>query len=210
MNKLDLSLYLVADLRPDTMRNEWLQQVIAAVAGGVTVVQLRAKDVSGRFFYETALALRQRLDFLSVPLIINDRLDIAMAIDAAGLHVGQDDLPPQVVRHLWGEQKLVGVSAHSVAEAQTAVAAGADYLGAGAMFATTTKTDTTCLTLHELTAMTAAVSVPIVAIGGIKADNTALVMTSGCAGVAVSSAIMAAEDAKQAATAIKQQFAAGK
>lgn len=210
MNKLDLSLYLVADLRPDTMRNEWLQQVIAAVAGGVTVVQLRAKDVSGRFFYETALALRQRLDFLSVPLIINDRLDIAMAIDAAGLHVGQDDLPPQVVRHLWGEQKLVGVSAHSVAEAQTAVAAGADYLGAGAMFATTTKTDTTCLALHELTAMTAAVSVPIVAIGGIKADNTALVMTSGCAGVAVSSAIMAAEDAKQAATAIKQQFAAGK
>ena len=210
MNKLDLSLYLVADLRPDTMRNEWLQQVIAAVAGGVTVVQLRAKDVSGRFFYETALALRQRLDFLSVPLIINDRLDIAMAIDAAGLHVGQDDLPPQVVRHLWGEQKLVGVSAHSVAEAETAVAAGADYLGAGAMFATTTKTDTTCLALHELTAMTAAVSVPIVAIGGIKADNTALVMTSGCAGVAVSSAIMAAEDAKQAATAIKQQFAAGK
>ena len=210
MNKLDLSLYLVADLRPDTMRNEWLQQVIAAVAGGVTVVQLRAKDVSGRVFYETALALRQRLDFLSVPLIINDRLDIAMAIDAAGLHVGQDDLPPQVVRHLWGEQKLVGVSAHSVAEAQTAVAAGADYLGAGAMFATTTKTDTTCLALHELTAMTAAVSVPIVAIGGIKADNTALVMTSGCAGVAVSSAIMAAEDAKQAATAIKQQFAAGK
>ena len=210
MNKLDLSLYLVADLRPDTMRNEWLQQVIAAVAGGVTVVQLRAKDVSGRVFYETALALRQRLDFLSVPLLINDRLDIAMAIDAAGLHVGQDDLPPQVVRHLWGEQKLVGVSAHSVAEAQTAVAAGADYLGAGAMFATTTKTDTTCLALHELTAMTAAVSVPIVAIGGIKADNTALVMTSGCAGVAVSSAIMAAEDAKQAATAIKQQFAAGK
>ena len=210
MNKLDLSLYLVADLRPDTMRNEWLQQVVAAVTGGVTVVQLRAKDVSGRAFYETALALRQRLDFLSVPLIINDRLDIAMAIDAAGLHVGQDDLPPQVVRHLWGEQKLVGVSAHSVAEAQTAVAAGADYLGAGAMFATTTKTDTTCLTLHELTAMTAAVSVPIVAIGGIKADNTALVMTSGCAGVAVSSAIMAAEDAKQAATAIKQQFAAGK
>ena len=111
---------------------------------------------------------------------------------------------------MWGEQKLVGVSAHSVAEAQTAVAAGADYLGAGAMFATTTKTDTTCLALHELTAMTAAVSVPIVAIGGIKADNTALVMTSGCAGVAVSSAIMAAEDAKQAATAIKQQFAAGK
>ena len=210
MNKLDLSLYLVADLRPDTTRNEWLQQVVAAVTGGVTVVQLRAKDVSGRFFYETALALRQRLDFLSVPLIINDRLDIAMAIDAAGLHVGQDDLPPQVVRHLWGEQKLVGVSAHSVAEAQTAVAAGADYLGAGAMFATTTKTDTTCLALHELTAMTAAVSVPIVAIGGIKADNTALVMTSGCAGVAVSSAIMAAEDAKQAATAIKQQFAAGK
>lgn len=210
MKKLDLGLYLVADLRPDTERNEWLQQVIAAVAGGVTVVQLRAKDVSGRTFYETALALRQRLDFLSVPLIINDRLDIAMAIDAAGLHVGQDDLPPQVVRRLWGDQKVVGVSTHSVAEAQAAAAAGANYLGAGAMFATATKTDTTCLALHDLTAMTA-VPVPIVAIGGIKAENTALVMTSGCAGVAVSSAIMAAEDAKQAAMAIKQQIiAAGK
>ena len=210
MKKMDLGLYLVADLQPGTKRDAWLQQVIAAVAGGVTVVQLRAKDVSGRVFYDTALALRQRLDFLSVPLIINDRLDIAMAVDAAGLHVGQDDLPPQVVRRLWGEQKIVGVSTHSVEEAKAAVKAGADYLGAGAMFATATKNDTTCLALCDLTAMAASVPVPIVAIGGIKADNTALVMTSGCAGVAVSSAIMNAEDAKQAAWAIKQRVTAGK
>ena len=210
MKKMDLGLYLVADLQPETKRDEWLQQVIAAVAGGVTVVQLRAKDVSGRVFYDTALALRQRLDFLSVPLIINDRLDSAMAVEAAGLHVGQDDLPPQVVRRLWGEQKIVGVSTHSVEEAKAAVKAGADYLGAGAMFATATKNDTTCLALCDLTAMAASVPVPIVAIGGIKADNTALVMTSGCAGVAVSSAIMNAEDAKQAALAIKQRVTAGK
>ncbi len=206
MGKLDLRLYLVADMQADHSHDALFHQVIAAVVGGVTVVQLRAKNLSGRPFYELALALKQRLDVLSVPLIINDRLDIAMAVDAAGVHVGQDDLPVPVIRRLWAPDKIVGVSTHSVAEAKTAVAQQADYLGAGAMFATSTKDNTTALALRDLTAIVAAAPIPVVAIGGINADNAAVVMTSGCAGVAVSSAVMGADDARAAALAIKRSL----
>ena len=203
MGKLDLRLYLVADVQPGQAPDVLFHEVIAAVVGGVSVVQLRAKNLSGRPFYELALALKQRLEILAVPLIINDRLDVAMAIDAAGVHVGQDDLPAAVVRRLWGADKLVGVSTHSVAEAIAAEAQGADYLGAGAMFATSTKDNATALPLRDLTAIVAAVPVPVVAIGGINASNAGVVMTSGCAGVAVSSAVMGAPDAKAAAQAIR-------
>ena len=203
MGKLDLRLYLVADLQTEQVPDAWFQQIVSAVFGGVTVVQLRAKKMTGRPFYEVALALKQRLDVLSIPLIINDRLDIAMAVDAAGVHVGQDDLPVSVVRRLWGPDKVVGVSTHSVAEAKAAYGAEADYLGAGAMFSTNTKAVTTTLALRDLTAIAASVPIPVVAIGGITAATAGIVMTSGCAGLAISSAIMGAEDANTAARAIR-------
>ena len=198
----DLSLYLVTDR--GMMSTLTLEQAVEqAVEGGVTLVQLREKDASSLDFYRTALGVKRLTDAKGIPLIINDRVDIALAVDAAGVHVGQEDLPAKTVRAILGEEKLLGVSVSTVEEALQAERDGADYLGVGAMFATGTKTDAQLVSMEELRKIHSAVSLPIVVIGGINTETIPLFRGSGIDGVAVVSAIIAAEDIAAAARNLK-------
>lgn len=198
----DLSLYLVTDR--GLMSTPTLEQAVEqAVEGGVTLVQLREKDASSLDFYRTALGVKQLTDAKRIPLIINDRVDIALAVDAAGVHVGQEDLPAKTVRAIFGEEKLLGVSVSTVEEALQAERDGADYLGVGAMFATGTKTDAQLVSMEELRKIRSAVSLPIVVIGGINAETIPLFRGSDIDGVAVVSAIIAAEGIAAAAHNLK-------
>lgn len=195
------ALYLVTDseLCP---RENLLAQVEGALKGGVTMVQLREKDLGSLAFYQTAVKMKALTDRYHVPLIINDRLDIALAVDAAGVHVGQSDLPASVVRRLMGPEKLVGVSASTVAEAVIAYNDGADYLGVGAVFPTSTKKDAVNIkdSIAMLTAIHAAVPIPMVGIGGIHEKNIDRLYGTDIDGVAVVSALMCAKDPEAAAT----------
>ena len=165
-----------------------------ALAAGVTLVQYRAKAADGGVLYAEACRLKELCDKYSVPLIINDRLDIALAVGAAGVHLGQDDLPCAVARRLVGEDFIIGVSAHNPAEAVQAVSEGADYLGCGAVFGTATKHDVAKLGLENLRSIRKAVTVPMVGIGGITADNYAEVLATGADGAAIVSGILAQDD----------------
>ncbi len=198
----DYSLYLVTDDALAGGRSiEWI--VAEAVAGGVTCVQLREKHAESRAYYERARALRERLRPLGIPLIINDRLDIALAAGADGVHLGQGDLPCVEARHIAGPNFLIGISVSTTAEAQAAARDGADYLGISPIFDTPTKTDTPPATgIDGLRAIRAAVSLPLVAIGGIKAETAAAVVRAGADGIAVVSAIMAVADPRAAARAL--------
>lgn len=205
LKPLDLSLYLVTDRQ--LMSTPTLEEAVeAAIRGGVTVVQLREKDCTSREFYETACKIKAITDDADVPLIINDRLDIALAVDAAGVHVGQKDLPAAVARRILGPDKIIGVSAATVPEAIQAAADGADYLGVGAMFPTGTKTNTRPVTVERLKEIRAAVNIPMVAIGGINHSNAATLRGTGIDGLAVVSAILAQPDIEKAARELKQIF----
>lgn len=192
--KPDYSLYLVTDELLAGSRGVEAA-VHAAVAGGVTVVQLREKQTTGRAFLERACALGEWLRGRGVTFIVNDRIDIALACGADGVHVGQEDLPCRVARRLMGPDRIVGVSVSTVAEALQAEADGADYLGVSPVFSTLTKTDTPEPTgLAGLTAIRAAVRLPLVAIGGIHVGNARQVLAAGADGIAVVSAILTAPD----------------
>lgn len=169
-------------------------------------MQLREKDISSRAFYDTALAVHKVTKQYEVPLIINDRLDIALAIDAEGVHIGQEDLPARDVRRILGPDKILGVSASRLPEALAAFEDGADYLGVGAMYATSTK-DTTGLTgMDELRRIREAVGIPIVVIGGINLQTIPSFRGSGIDGIAVVSALVAQEDIVKAAQELKALF----
>ena len=195
---VDCSLYFC------TADDTSINCVAEAIRGGVTVIQLRAKNLSGRDFFRRAVELREVTRRLSVPLIINDRADIALAVDADGVHVGQKDLPCREVRRLMGEGKIIGVSAATVDEALEAQADGANYIGAGAVFTTSTKQNTRALSLDVLKRIVQAVEIPVVAIGGIKQDNAAQLIDTGISGIAVVSAIASAADPCRAAAELKQ------
>jgi thiamine-phosphate pyrophosphorylase len=196
---IDYSLYLVTD-RGLSRGRSTLEIVEAAVCGGVTCVQLREKTCSTRTFIEEALAIRHRLKQLAVSLIINDRLDVAQAVGADGVHLGQTDMPLDTARRIVGESMLIGISAESLEDAVAAEKDGADYLGVSPIYATPTKTDTAPpLGLEGLQAIRQAVAIPLVAIGGLNRDNSGAVIRSGADGVAVVSAIVAADDPEQAA-----------
>lgn len=190
--KIDYSIYLVTD---ETCLKglSLLDAVEQALRGGVTVVQYRAKDTDGGKMYREALELKQLCDSYKVPLIINDRLDIAMAIGAAGVHVGQSDFPCAEARRLLGENFVIGVSAHNPEEALQAVADGADYLGCGAVFGSATKHNVGTLGLENLKAIRQVVKLPMVGIGGVTSDNYHLVLETGANGAAIVSGILAAE-----------------
>jgi len=192
------SLYLVTDsgLLGDKDLAKTVEQ---AIQGGVTVVQVREKNLSSLEFYQVALAIKGVTEKYGVPLIVNDRADIALAVDAAGLHIGQEDLPVVVARKLLGPNKIIGVSAATLEEALLAQDQGADYLGIGAVFPTNTKDDADSVSLADLAAIKNKVKIPIVAIGGIHGNNIQAVMNTGVDGVAVVSAIIAAADPKAAA-----------
>jgi len=194
-----LSLYLCTD-RALALGRPLLETVEAAIDGGVTMVQLREKDITSREFYELACALRELTKRRKIPFVINDRLDIALAAGADGLHIGQSDLPLEAVRGIAGERLFVGVSAGNMEEALRAEKEGADYLGVGAVFPTGSKADAgDAIGTDELRAICAAVRIPVVGIGGIAPDNAAQVLQSGAAGIAVISAILSRPDIKAAA-----------
>ncbi|YCA44964.1 thiamine phosphate synthase [Bacillus sp. JZ8] len=203
-NNLSYKMYLVTDLFEGT-EEELLAKVEKALEGGVTLVQLREKEADGKEFYERALRLKKLLDRFHVPLIINDRVDIALAVGAFGVHVGQDDLPLKVVRSLVGDM-VVGVSVRTVQEAKKAVEDGADYIGVGAVFPTSTKLDAKGITKEELTEITGSVRIPAVAIGGITAGNIEKLNGTGIRGAAVVSAILKSQDPKKAAEELNEKL----
>jgi len=206
MNKpnIDYSLYLVTD-RGLARGRSTLEVVKAAVSGGVTCIQLREKDCSTREFIEQALAMKSFLEARNIPLIINDRLDVALAVAADGVHLGQNDMPLEMARKIAGRSMLIGISAESVQDAIAAENGGADYLGVSPIFATPTKTDTAPpLGLDGLQEIRKHVKIPLVGIGGLNKSNAAEAIRSGADGVAVVSAIVAANDPAAAATTLKQ------
>ena len=190
---IDYSIYLVTD-EACLHGRPLLECVEEALAAGVTLVQYRAKAADGGVLYAEACKLKELCDKYNVPLIINDRLDIALAVGAAGVHLGQDDLPCAVARRLLGEDFIIGVSAHNPAEAVQAVSEGAEYLGCGAVFGTATKHDVAKLGLENLRAIRKSVAVPMVGNGGITADNYAEVLATGADGAAIVSGILAQDD----------------
>lgn len=194
MQRVDLSVYVVTD-RVAGRGRAHEEMTAAAVAGGATIVQLREKTLTTRQFVETAERAREIARQAGVPLIINDRVDVALAVDADGVHVGPDDLPVALARRLLGPHKIVGASAGTVEEAAAAEGDGADYLGVGSVFATPLKADAgQPIGIAGLREIARVVHVPVVGIGGIDPENASEVITAGAAGVAVISAAVGAED----------------
>lgn len=197
----DYSIYLVTD--DGCLQGRALIDCVReALEGGVTLVQYRAKTASSAEMYDEALQLKALCDSFNVPLIINDRLDIAMAVGAAGVHLGQDDLPCAAARRILGEDYLIGVSAHNPAEARAALLCGADYLGCGAVFGTATKADVKKLGTEGLTAICREKGLPVVGIGGVTADNYREVRAAGADGAAIVSGILAQPDIRATVRAI--------
>lgn len=204
-SNIDYTLYLCTDR--DLMSTKTVEESVElAIKGGCTLVQLREKDCSSKEFYELAVRIKKITDHYDIPLIINDRVDIAMAVDAAGVHIGQSDIPASIVRNILGKDKIIGVSAAKLDEALKAVIDGADYLGVGAMFATNTKTDARPVSMEELKEIRRAVSVPIVVIGGINQDTLSQFKGFGIDGLAVVSAIISKQDIEAAARDMYQAF----
>lgn len=174
------------------------QQVEQAIKGGATLIQLREKELSYTAFLEQAIQLKKVTDKYHIPLIINDNVDVAKAVNAEGVHVGQKDMETGVVRQKLGENKIIGVSVQTVEQALLAQKQGADYLGVGAVFSTSTKLDASEVSFETLQKICDAVSIPVVAIGGINAQNIMQLKNSGINGVAVVSAIFAQKDIIQA------------
>lgn len=205
----DYSIYLVTD--DGCLQGRALIDCVReALEGGVTLVQYRAKTASSAEMYNEALQLKALCDSFNVPLIINDRLDIAMAVGAAGVHLGQDDLPCAAARRILGEDYLIGVSAHNPAEAKSALQSSADYLGCGAVFGTATKADVKKLGTDGLAAICKAKGLPVVGIGGVTADNYREVRAAGADGAAIVSGILAQPDIRATVKAIarvSQEFA---
>ena len=205
----DYSIYLVTD--DGCLQGRALIDCVReALEGGVTLVQYRAKTASSAEMYAEALQLKALCDSFKVPLIITDRLDIAMAVGAAGVHLGQDDLPCAAARKILGEDYLIGVSAHNPAEAKTALQSGADYLGCGAVFGTATKADVKKLGTEGLTAICREKGLPVVGIGGVTADNYREVRAAGADGAAIVSGILAQPDIRttvEAIAKVSQEFA---
>ena len=206
MKKLDktLALYLVT-ARYDWKEEDFLNKVKEACRSGVTLVQLREKECSTREYYELAHKVKTITDTYQIPLIIDDRVDICLAVDASGAHIGADELPVEVVRKLIGKDKILGVTAKTVERALEAEQNGADYLGVGAIYPTTTKVITQPTSIETLNAIATIVSIPIVAIGGIKEDNMEPLEGTGIAGVAIVSEIMKAKDIKQKCHCLREK-----
>lgn len=194
MQNIDLSLYLVTDR--SMVKNSTLPALVHHAAdNGVTAVQLREKDITTRQFIRLALELKKILDPVQIPLIINDRVDVALAVDASGVHLGQNDMPVSIARNLLGDDKIIGLSVESQQDVENADALDADYLGVSPVFSTPTKTDTiTEWGLEGLQTVANMTDYPLVAIGGIHLNNVKEVLQSGADGIAVVSEICAADN----------------
>lgn len=202
-SRIDYALYVITDSRLARGRSH-LDVIRAALQGGSTIVQYREKNATTRTMIEEGLPLLDLCHAHRVPLIVNDRIDVALAIGADGVHVGDDDMPVALARKLMGTTKIVGASADSLDKAHSAIAAGADYVGVGAVFATGSKADAGApIGLEGLSRVAAASRVPVVGIGGIGAQNAASVIHAGAAGIAVISAVVHAEDVEKAARELR-------
>ena len=199
---INYSIYLVTD-HNCLQGRDFLGCIEKALRGGVTLVQLREKNVDGGIFLQRALVVKASCDKYNVPLLINDRIDIALACQAAGVHLGQDDIPPSVARAILGPDAIIGVSAHSCEEAIAAEKEGADYLGVGAVFPTNSKDDASEVGLNMLKEIQQISKLPIVGIGGINAQNYEQVRAAGAQGAAIISGILAAENIEDEVRKIK-------
>ena len=195
MNRATLRLYLVTNRYQDSLEN-FLEKVETACRSGVTIVQLREKNLTTNQYYQLAKKVKEITDAYQVPLIIDDRLDICLAVDAAGLHIGDDELPVSVARQVLGPEKILGVTAKTVKRALEAEEGGADYLGTGAIFPTTTKENAPITLISTLKTICQRVAIPVVAIGGLTSENIDQLIGTGIAGVAVVRDLMQAEDIK--------------
>ena len=204
MKNLDLSLYLVTDKSDDV--EKFLKTIEEAIEGGVSVVQIREKTADTLDFYNLALKVKEITEKHDVPLIINDRVDVALAVDAEGVHVGQSDMPCDVTRALVGPDKIVGVSAATIEEARKAESDGADYIGTGAVFPTATKDDAPKITKKDLKEIVESISIPVVAIGGITLSNAHELTDTGIAGLSVVSVIMSSENPKKSSEELLKIF----
>ena len=204
MTNLDLSLYLVTDKSDDV--EKFLKTIEEGIKGGVTVVQIREKTADTLDFYNLALKVKEITTKYNVPLIINDRVDVALAIDADGVHVGQSDMPCEVTRKLVGPDKIVGVSAATIEEAKKAQEDSADYIGTGAVFPTQTKDDAPKITKKDLKEIVDSIDIPVVAIGGINLSNAYELNDTGIAGLSVVSAIMSSENPKKSSEKLLNIF----
>lgn len=193
MNREALRLYLVTNRYQDSLEN-FLEKVETACRSGVTIIQLREKNLTTNQYYQLAKQVKEITDAYQVPLIIDDRLDICLAVDAAGLHIGDDELPVSVARKVLGPEKILGVTAKTVKRALEAETSGADYLGTGAIFPTTTKENAPITLISTLKTICQTVAIPVVAIGGLTSENIDQLVDTGIAGVAVVRDLMQAED----------------
>ena len=193
MNRKVLRLYLVTNRYQDSLES-FLEKVETACRSGVTIIQLREKNLTTNQYYQLAKQVKEITDAYQVPLIIDDRLDICLAVDAAGLHIGDDELPVSVARQVLGPEKILGVTAKTVKRALEAETSGADYLGTGAIFPTTTKENAPITLISTLKTICQMVAIPVVAIGGLTSENIDQLAATGIAGVAVVRDLMQAED----------------
>lgn len=193
MNREALRLYLVTNRYQDSLEN-FLEKIEKACRSGVTIVQLREKNLTTNQYYQLAKQVKEITDAYQVPLIIDDRLDVCLAVDAAGLHIGDDELPVSVARQVLGSEKILGVTAKTVKRALEAEEGGADYLGTGAIFPTTTKENAPITLISTLKTICQRVAIPVVAIGGLTSENIDQLIGTGIAGVAVVRDLMQAED----------------
>ena len=193
MNREALRLYLVTNRYQDSLES-FLEKVETACRSGVTIIQLREKNLTTNQYYQLAKQVKEITDAYQVPLIIDDRLDVCLAVDAAGLHIGDDELPVSVARQVLGPEKILGVTAKTVKRALEAEEGGADYLGTGAIFPTTTKENAPITLISTLKTICQRVAIPVVAIGGLTSENVDQLIGTGIAGVAVVRDLMQAED----------------
>ena len=193
MNRESLRLYLVTNRYQDSLES-FLEKIETACRSGVTIVQLREKNLTTNQYYQLAKQVKEITDAYQVPLIIDDRLDVCLAVDAAGLHIGDDELPVSVARQVLGPEKILGVTAKTVKRALEAEEGGADYLGTGAIFPTTTKENAPITLISTLKTICQRVAIPVVAIGGLTSENIDQLIGTGIAGIAVVRDLMQAED----------------
>ena len=196
MNREALRLYLVTNRYQDSLES-FLEKVETACRSGVTIVQLREKNLTTNQYYQLAKQVKEITDAYQVPLIIDDRLDVCLAVDAAGLHIGDDELPVSVARQVLGPEKILGVTAKTVKRALEAEEGGANYLGTGAIFPTTTKENAPITLISTLKTICQRVAIPVVAIGGLTSENIEQLIGTGIAGVAVVRDLMQAEDIEE-------------
>lgn len=203
--RFDCSLYLVTD-STGLEENEFLSKIEEACKSGITLLQLREKDKTGREYLDLAFKVKEITDKYSIPLIIDDRIDIAIAVDAAGVHVGQSDLNVRYARKILGSDKIIGATTKTLKQAEEAVSEGADYLGVGAIYPTTTKVKTVITEVSTLKEICESVKIPVVAIGGLNEENSDILKGSKISGIAVVSAIMKAKEIKRAVVGLREKI----